>query len=61
MSLNVVLTGGFTIDEFIEVSKKVARAPDLPISFLIVLGWYELVTGQAAVLYSRIHLVIFNQ
>lgn len=37
-----------------------ALAPNLPMCFLIVLGWYGMVTGQAVVLYSRIHLVVFN-
>jgi hypothetical protein len=37
-----------------------ALAPSLPMCFLIVLGWYGMVTGQAVVLYSRLHLVVFN-
>lgn len=37
-----------------------ALAPSLPMCFLIVFGWYGMVTGQAVVLYSRLHLVVFN-
>ncbi|KAJ5886003.1 uncharacterized protein N7473_008677 [Penicillium subrubescens] len=36
----------------------VSVAPNLPMSIPFILGWYAMVTGQALVLYSRLHLVI---
>ncbi|KAH6647393.1 hypothetical protein BKA67DRAFT_577328 [Truncatella angustata] len=33
-------------------------APNLPMSVVICLGWFLMVTGQAFVLYSRLHLVV---
>jgi hypothetical protein len=33
-------------------------APDFPMCVVTVLGWYAMVTGQAVVLYSRLHLVV---
>lgn len=32
-------------------------APNVPMCVFIVLGWWSMVTGQAVVLYSRLHLV----
>ncbi|KAK7178123.1 integral membrane protein [Paraphaeosphaeria sporulosa] len=32
-------------------------APNAAMSFIVVLGWWAMVTGQAIVLYSRLHLV----
>ncbi|KAJ4350507.1 uncharacterized protein N0V89_009128 [Didymosphaeria variabile] len=32
-------------------------APNVPMCVFIVLGWWAMVTGQAVVLYSRLHLV----
>ncbi|KAK7177788.1 integral membrane protein [Paraphaeosphaeria sporulosa] len=32
-------------------------APNEALSFIVVLGWWAMVTGQAVVLYSRLHLV----
>ncbi|KAH7066696.1 hypothetical protein BKA63DRAFT_125961 [Paraphoma chrysanthemicola] len=34
-----------------------ALAPNAVMSFIVVLGWWAMVTGQAVVLYSRLHLV----
>ncbi|KAJ5691809.1 hypothetical protein N7462_001232 [Penicillium macrosclerotiorum] len=36
----------------------VSQAPNIPMSILFVVGWYAMVTGQAVVLYSRLHLVV---
>ncbi|KAH8588444.1 hypothetical protein B0O99DRAFT_655954 [Bisporella sp. PMI_857] len=33
-------------------------APDFPMCVITVIGWYAMVTGQAVVLYSRLHLVV---
>lgn len=33
-------------------------APNFPMCVVTVLGWYAMVTGQAVVLYSRLHLVV---
>ncbi|KAI2786942.1 hypothetical protein POX_g09339 [Penicillium oxalicum] len=32
--------------------------PSLPASIIFIIGWYAMVTGQALVLYSRLHLVV---
>lgn len=34
-----------------------ALGPNAVLSFIVVLGWWAMVTGQAVVLYSRLHLV----
>jgi hypothetical protein len=36
----------------------VSVAPNLPMSIPFIIGWYAMVTGQALVLYSRLHLVV---
>ncbi|KAJ5433569.1 uncharacterized protein N7458_012725 [Penicillium daleae] len=36
----------------------VSVAPSLPMSIPFIIGWYAMVTGQAFVLYSRLHLVV---
>lgn len=36
-------------------------APNFPMCVVIVIGWYAMVTGQAVVMYSRLHLVVYNQ
>ena len=33
-------------------------APDFAMCVVIIIGWYSMVTGQAVVLYSRLHLVV---
>lgn len=36
----------------------ISVAPSLPMSIPFIIGWYAMVTGQALVLYSRLHLVV---
>lgn len=36
----------------------ISQAPNLPMTIPFILGWYAMVTGQAVVLYSRLHLVV---
>ncbi|KAJ5378162.1 uncharacterized protein N7496_005571 [Penicillium cataractarum] len=36
----------------------VSVAPNLPMSIPFIIGWYAMITGQAFVLYSRLHLVV---
>lgn len=36
----------------------ISQAPNLPMAIPFILGWYAMVTGQAVVLYSRLHLVV---
>ena len=36
------------------------QAPNLPMSIPFLIGWYAMVTGQAVVLYSRLHLVVLD-
>ncbi|CAL5871583.1 uncharacterized protein PFLUO_LOCUS5836 [Penicillium psychrofluorescens] len=36
----------------------VSVAPGLPMCIPFIIGWYAMVTGQAVVLYSRLHLVV---
>lgn len=38
-----------------------ALAPSLPLSVIICLGWWAMVTGCSVVLYSRLHLVVCDQ
>jgi len=35
-----------------------SQAPNLPMAIPFIVGWYAMVTGQAVVLYSRLHLVV---
>lgn len=35
-----------------------SQAPNLSMTVPFILGWYAMVTGQAVVLYSRLHLVV---
>lgn len=35
-----------------------SQAPNLPMTVPFIIGWYAMVTGQAVVLYSRLHLVV---
>jgi hypothetical protein len=35
-------------------------APALPMSVIICLGWWAMVTGSSVVLYSRLHLVVYD-
>jgi hypothetical protein len=35
-------------------------APHLPMSVIICLGWWAMVTGSSVVLYSRLHLVVYD-
>lgn len=37
-----------------------SHAPNLPMSIPFLIGWYTMVTGQAVVLYSRLHLVVLD-
>ncbi|OQD75715.1 hypothetical protein PENDEC_c006G06987 [Penicillium decumbens] len=37
-----------------------SQAPNLPMAIPFIVGWYAMVTGQAVVLYSRLHLVVTN-
>ncbi|KAJ5798580.1 uncharacterized protein N7503_007876 [Penicillium pulvis] len=37
-----------------------SAAPNLNTSIPFLIGWYAMVTGQAVVLYSRLHLVVTN-
>lgn len=35
-----------------------SQVPNLPMTVPFIIGWYAMVTGQAVVLYSRLHLVV---
>ena len=37
-----------------------SHAPSLPMSIPFLIGWYAMVTGQSVVLYSRLHLVVWD-
>lgn len=37
-----------------------SHAPSLPMSIPFLIGWYAMVTGKFAVLYSRLHLVALD-
>ncbi|KAH6869336.1 hypothetical protein B0T10DRAFT_501681 [Thelonectria olida] len=36
-------------------------APNLPLCFLTVIGWVAMVTGQSVVLWTRLHLVVYDE
>lgn len=38
----------------------IQNAPDLPMAVPFIIGWMCMVTGQAVVLYSRLHLVVHD-
>ncbi|CAI7611527.1 unnamed protein product [Penicillium viridicatum] len=40
------------------MARFVSQASNLPTSIPFMIGWYAMVTGQAVVLYSRLHLII---
>jgi hypothetical protein len=47
-----------SLGEFLRLN---GLAPNLPMSVVTLLGWYTMVTGQAIVLYSRLHLVVHDK
>ncbi|KAJ5152607.1 uncharacterized protein N7482_009085 [Penicillium canariense] len=63
---NALETGIVTFDTFKHyrglyfwtMIRFVSVAPNLPMSIPFIIGWYAMVTGQALVLYSRLHLVV---
>lgn len=38
-----------------------ALAPNLPMSVIVCLGWWMMVTGSSVVLYSRLYLVVYDR
>ncbi|KAB8072485.1 hypothetical protein BDV29DRAFT_158508 [Aspergillus leporis] len=54
----LVATLGILVHSIAVVLRFFGLAPNFPMCVLIVIGWYAMVTGQAVVLYSRLHLVV---
>lgn len=40
------------------MARFISQASNLPTEIPFMIGWYVMVTGQAVVLYSRLHLVV---
>src|SRR5437667_5723029 len=57
----LIASFGILVHSLGEFLRLFALAPNLPMSVLIMIGWYAMVTGQAVVLYSRLHLVVHNK
>ncbi|KAJ5626384.1 hypothetical protein N7510_002693 [Penicillium lagena] len=53
-----VASWGILVHAIPAMTRFVSQAPNLPMSILFMIGWYAMVTGQAVVLYSRLHLVV---
>jgi len=53
-----VASWGILVHTVPAMTRFVSQAPNLPMSILFMIGWYAMVTGQAVVLYSRLHLVV---
>ena len=54
----IVATTGILIYLIANLCRLFAIAPSFPMSVLLVVGWWAMVTGQSFVLYSRLHLVV---
>ena len=49
---------GILVHAIPAMARFISQASNLPTSIPFMIGWYAMVTGQAVVLYSRLHLVI---
>ncbi|CAI7611205.1 unnamed protein product [Penicillium viridicatum] len=49
---------GILVHAIPAMARFVSQASNLPTSIPFMIGWYAMVTGQAVVLYSRLHLII---
>ncbi|KFY31986.1 hypothetical protein V493_00621 [Pseudogymnoascus sp. VKM F-4281 (FW-2241)] len=57
----LVASWGIMIHAIASLLRFFSLAPNFPMCVVIVIGWYAMVTGQAVVMYSRLHLVVYNQ
>lgn len=57
----LVASWGIMIHAIAVLLRFFSLAPNFPMCVVIVIGWYAMVTGQAVVMYSRLHLVVYNQ
>jgi hypothetical protein len=53
----LIATWGILVHAIAVFLRFFAVAPNFPMCVVTVIGWYAMVTGQAVVLYSRLHLV----
>ena len=53
-----VASWGILVNALPAMTRFVSQAPNLTTSIPFMIGWYAMVTGQAVVLYSRLHLVV---
>ncbi|KAJ5100861.1 hypothetical protein N7456_006913 [Penicillium angulare] len=56
-----VASWGIVLHSISAMVRFVNQASGLAMSIPFLLGWCAMVTGQATVLYSRLHLVVFNK
>ncbi|KAJ6134795.1 hypothetical protein N7523_001117 [Penicillium sp. IBT 18751x] len=55
-----VASWGILVHAIPAMARFISQASNLPTSIPFMIGWYAMVTGQAIVLYSRLHLVVLN-
>ncbi|CAG8128435.1 unnamed protein product [Penicillium nalgiovense] len=55
-----VASWGILVHALPAMARFVSQASNLATSIPFIIGWYAMVTGQAVVLYSRLHLLISN-
>ncbi|KAF3401878.1 hypothetical protein F1880_009903 [Penicillium rolfsii] len=53
-----IASWGILLHAISAMVRYVSVASNLPMSILFILGWLAMVTGQALILYSRLHLVV---
>ncbi|KAJ5267696.1 hypothetical protein N7478_010504 [Penicillium angulare] len=56
-----VASWGIVLHSISAMVRFVSQASGLAMSIPFLLGWCAMVTGQAVVLYSRLHLVVFDR
>ncbi|KAH7302964.1 hypothetical protein B0I35DRAFT_403006 [Stachybotrys elegans] len=57
----IVADLGTVIYAIVNLLRLFALAPNTLMSVLLALSWWGMVTGQSVILYSRLHLVVYNK
>ena len=55
-----VASWGILVHAIPAMARFISQASNLPTAIPFMMGWYAMVTGQAFVLYSRLHLIIYD-
>lgn len=56
----LITSWGILLHAIPAMTRFISQASNLPTAIPFIMGWYAMVTGQAFVLYSRLHLLIFD-